>query len=96
MLLETLDILAAARGPVTVFLIILVLLWFFLPFAVFGTKGILEKILKEQMITNQLLAELHARGAGEEAAAASDAAESIDASKSTELRERVAAARRQS
>jgi hypothetical protein len=39
-----------------IFLIILAILWFLLPFAVFGAKDLLRELIKEQKITNELLA----------------------------------------
>jgi hypothetical protein len=39
-----------------IFLIVLALLWFFLPFAVFGIKDLLTQILKELRTTNAILA----------------------------------------
>lgn len=38
-----------------VFLFLLAVLWFVLPFAVFGVKGLLTRILEEQRRTNALL-----------------------------------------
>jgi ABC-type Na+ efflux pump permease subunit len=40
------------------FLIGLAILWFLLPFAIFGTKDILSHILAEQKRTNELLKQL--------------------------------------
>lgn len=40
------------------FLVILALLWFILPFAVFGIKDRLDKLIKEQATTNKLLTKL--------------------------------------
>ncbi len=49
--------------PVALFLLVLAILWFFLPFAVFGTKAILKDILQRQA---EILAELRAiRRAGD-------------------------------
>jgi hypothetical protein len=39
----------------TIFLIVLAVLWFFLPFAVFGTQPKLDKVLAEAKRTNELL-----------------------------------------
>jgi hypothetical protein len=45
------------------FAIVLLVLWCVLPFAVFGIKGRLDKLLEEQRRTNELLAQLlRARG----------------------------------
>lgn len=38
-----------------ILVIAIVLLWIFLPFAVFGTKRLLEVLIKEQQRTNDLL-----------------------------------------
>lgn len=43
---------------VVVFLIILAILWFFLPFAIFGTKDLIEQQIKETKETNVLLKKL--------------------------------------
>jgi hypothetical protein len=40
------------------FLLILAILWFLLPFAIFGTKDLLEKILKSNEETNAKLEKL--------------------------------------
>ena len=40
------------------FLFVLAILWFFLPFAIFGTKPKLDALIAEQKKTNQLLAEV--------------------------------------
>jgi len=40
------------------FLVILAILWFFLPFAIFGTKALIEQQIKESKETNKLLQEL--------------------------------------
>lgn len=37
------------------FLLVLILLWIRMPFAIFGTKPILRELLAEQKKTNQLL-----------------------------------------
>ncbi len=37
---------------VTIFLIVLVILWFFLPFAVFGTKAKLDSLIHEMKLAN--------------------------------------------
>lgn len=43
---------------VVVFLIILAILWFFLPFAIFGTKDLIEQQIKESKETNSLLKQI--------------------------------------
>lgn len=43
-----------------IFLVILAVLWFLLPFAVFGTKPILQKMLSEIQLTNQILDDIRA------------------------------------
>ncbi len=43
---------------VVLFLVILAILWFFLPFAIFGTKDLIEQQIKEQKETNKLLKQL--------------------------------------
>nr|MBF0684268.1 hypothetical protein [Pseudomonas sp.] len=40
---------------VIIFLIITAVLWFLLPFAVFGVKDLLKDLLKEQKRTNAML-----------------------------------------
>lgn len=40
------------------FLVVLALLWFILPFAVFGIKDRLDKLIKEQATTNKLLTKM--------------------------------------
>lgn len=40
------------------FLVILAILWFFLPFAIFGTKALIEQQIKESKETNKLLQQL--------------------------------------
>jgi hypothetical protein len=46
---------------VWLFLFILAVLWFLMPFAVFGTKGVLKELIAEQKKTNRLLEEAAAR-----------------------------------
>jgi len=58
---------------VVVFLFVLAVLWFFLPFAVFGIQPKIEKVLAEQQRTNELLAEIKVE-IGKSATAASGAA----------------------
>ena len=41
-----------------IFLIILALLWFFLPFAIFGTKDKLQELIKETIATREAINEL--------------------------------------
>lgn len=43
-----------------IFLVILAILWFFLPFAVFGTQPKIEKLLDESRRTNDLLEDIRA------------------------------------
>ncbi len=43
-----------------VFLIILAILWFLLPFAVFGTQPKIEKLIEEAKRTNALLEQIRA------------------------------------
>lgn len=43
--------------PLVLLLLVLAVLWFFLPFAVFGIKDHLTKLIKLQEQTNKLLAE---------------------------------------
>lgn len=38
-----------------IFLVITLILWFFLPFAVFGVKDLLQQLINEQKTTNALL-----------------------------------------
>lgn len=40
------------------FLIVLALLWFFLPFAIFGTKDLLEKLIAENIKTRESIDKL--------------------------------------
>jgi len=47
-------------GFITVmFLVALAILWFLLPFAIFGTKDLLKQLIKETKETNQLLKKLN-------------------------------------
>jgi len=41
-----------------ILLLILGVLWFFLPFAVFGTKPKIDELIEEARTTNQLLKEI--------------------------------------
>ena len=41
-----------------IFLIILALLWFFLPFAIFGTKDKLQELINETIATREAINEL--------------------------------------
>lgn len=43
---------------VVIFLVVLALLWFLLPFAIFGTKDLIEQQIKEIKETNRLLKQL--------------------------------------
>lgn len=45
-------------GILILFLLVLAVLWFLLPFAIFGTKDILKDIQRESEKTNDLLSEL--------------------------------------
>ncbi len=40
---------------IVLFLVVLAILWILLPFAVFGTKDLLEELIKETKKTNELL-----------------------------------------
>ncbi len=44
---------------VVLFLFVLAVLWFLLPFAVFGIKGLAKSLIAEQQITNKLLSDLN-------------------------------------
>ncbi len=43
---------------VFIFLVILAILWFLLPFAIFGTKDLIRQQIKQSEETNRLLMEL--------------------------------------
>lgn len=43
---------------VVIFLVVLALLWFLLPFAIFGTKDLIEQQIKETKETNKLLKQI--------------------------------------
>ncbi len=43
------------------FLLLVAIVWFFLPFAIFGTKGRLETLIAETRKTNELLTMLLAK-----------------------------------
>lgn len=43
---------------VVIFLFVLAILWFFLPFAIFGTKDLIEQQIKESKETNKLLKQM--------------------------------------
>lgn len=45
-------------GLIMLFLFVLAVLWFLLPFAIFGTKNILKDLTTESEKTNELLAEI--------------------------------------
>jgi hypothetical protein len=53
---------AAALGTawifVVLFLVVLAILWFLLPFAIFGTKRRLDELIEEHKKTNTLLLEI--------------------------------------
>ena len=53
-------------GLVFLFLFVLAVLWFLLPFAIFGTKDILKDLSRESEKTNELLVELIAAIKGKE------------------------------
>lgn len=55
------DALGGMMVIVWLFLLILAILWFLMPFAVFGTKGVLKELIAEQKKTNRLLEEAAAR-----------------------------------
>ena len=40
---------------IVIFFIVLAILWFFLPFAIFGTKGKLDSLIAKVQETNKLL-----------------------------------------
>ncbi len=44
---------------VVLFFFVLAVLWFLLPFAVFGIKGLAKSLIAEQQITNKLLSDLN-------------------------------------
>lgn len=44
---------------VVLFLFVLAVLWFLLPFAVFGIKGLAKSLIAEQQITNKLISDLN-------------------------------------
>jgi len=50
---------------VVMFLFILAILWFVLPFAIFGTKAILRDTLREQKKQTKLLKRLVAQSSGQ-------------------------------
>jgi len=50
--------LVGAMAIVWIFLIVLAILWFCLPFAVFGTQPKIEKVLAEVRRTNQILEDI--------------------------------------
>jgi hypothetical protein len=43
---------------VVMFLVVLAILWFFLPFAIFGTKALIEQQIQESKETNKLLKQI--------------------------------------
>ncbi len=43
---------------IVLFLVVLAILWFFLPFAIFGTKNKLNELIEEAKTTNTILADL--------------------------------------
>ena len=55
------DILGGSFGILIIlFLFILAILWFLLPFAIFGTKDKLDLLIEESRITNAELADIRA------------------------------------
>lgn len=46
-----------------IFLLFAAILWFLLPFAVFGTKGRLDQLIQTQQQTNRLLEQMQAESA---------------------------------
>jgi hypothetical protein len=44
---------------IVIFLVILAILWFCLPFAIFGTKALIEESIKEQNALRKAIEELH-------------------------------------
>lgn len=51
-------VMTGLSGLFVIFLIVLAVLWFLLPFAVFGVKDLLQQMLYETKKTNELLAQL--------------------------------------
>jgi len=48
-------------GAITVlFLVVLAILWFCLPFAIFGTKPLIEESIREQKALRKAIEDLHA------------------------------------
>ncbi len=78
MIQEMVEGLLASTSFIAIFALLVLILWIFLPLAVFGTKSILTRILAEQHATNdrldRLAAELAALRRGEEGAAREGAA----------------------
>lgn len=50
--------LAGLGGLLVIFLMVLAVLWFFLPFAVFGIKDLLQQLINETKKNNELLSKL--------------------------------------
>jgi hypothetical protein len=47
-------------GVITVFfLVVLAILWFFLPFAIFGTKALIQESIDEQKALRKSIDDLH-------------------------------------
>lgn len=47
-------------GVITVFfLVVLAILWFFLPFAIFGTKALIQESIDEQKALRKAIEDLH-------------------------------------
>lgn len=51
-------VMTGLSGLFVIFLIVLAVLWFLLPFAVFGVKDLLQQILYETKKTNEILVQL--------------------------------------
>lgn len=45
---------------IVLFLVVLAILWFCLPFAIFGTKPLIEESIKEQKALRKAIEDLHA------------------------------------
>lgn len=55
------NLLNTSLGAITLFfLVALAILWFCLPFAIFGTKSLIEEAIKEQRATRKAIEDLHA------------------------------------
>lgn len=49
------EALGGLYAVVVLFLVVLAILWVIMPFAIFGTKGKLDELIREAKKTNQLL-----------------------------------------